>query len=102
MAPTIPQPPSPGDDALSLAGLHAQLAGQMADSDSMAWALEQRVLAIEEAAAARWPRRMLLASRLGRSLRASVRTLDGESFADRRTEAASLEWLATPRRHGTR
>jgi hypothetical protein len=53
--------------------------------------LMARVSAIEEVFAARWPRRWLLARRLRRSLRASVRHLGWVgSFADRRVENASL------------
>jgi hypothetical protein len=57
--------------------------------------LEDRVSAIEETLAARWPRRVLLRRRLGRQLRASARTYAwaGRSFRARRTEAAGYDIL---------
>jgi hypothetical protein len=87
--------PSPDD----LAALHALVTrfirGALAESrmnDEIDEVLELRVAAIEEVLAARGPRRWLLAARLGRVLRASVRHLGwvGPSFAARRAEAASL------------
>jgi hypothetical protein len=63
-------------------------------TDSLAQSLETRVLELEAVAAARWPRRALLAWRLGRALRGSVRHIRGDTFQDRRTEAAGIEWLA--------
>jgi hypothetical protein len=61
-------------------------------------ALEARVVALEEVAAARWVGRLIVLSRLGRSLRASVRHISGTTFAARRYEAGSAEWvLAQPR-----
>jgi hypothetical protein len=59
-------------------------------------ALETRVVALEEVAAARGIRRWLAALRLARSLRESVRHIPGTSFAERRYEAASTEWAAAP------
>jgi hypothetical protein len=65
--------------------------------------LEARVSAIEEVIAARWPRRWLLAGRLRRSLRASVRHLGyAGPFADRRIETASLMVHPGYRRRGAR
>lgn len=61
-------------------------------TDSLMDALEARVIALEEVAAAQGIRRLSLAWRLGRSLRASVRNFAGRSFAERRYEAASTEW----------
>lgn len=61
-------------------------------TDSLMDALEARVIALEEVAAARGVRRLSLTWRLGRSLRASVRNFAGCSFAERRYEAASAEW----------
>ena len=55
---------------------------------------EARLVALEEVAAARGIRRLVLASRLGRSLRTSVRPFTGRSFAERRCEAVSAEWLS--------
>lgn len=54
-------------------------------------ALEDRVSAIEETIAARWPRSMVLRRRLGRQLRASAATFAwaGPDFATRRAEAMS-------------
>lgn len=63
-------------------------------TDSLMDALETRLAALEEVAAARWPRRLVLALQLRRSLRASVRSFAGSSFAQRRREAVSAEWLS--------
>lgn len=63
-------------------------------TDSLAEHLEARVAELEEIAAARWPRRWLLRARLGRQLRDSIRHFPGATFADRRGEAASADWLA--------
>ena len=57
-------------------------------------ALERRIIALEEIVAVRWPARILAAARLGRKLRRSVRHIPGGSFAERRSEAASIEWHA--------
>jgi len=56
-------------------------------------ALEDRVVAIEEVLAARWPRRLLVAWRLGRKLRQSAAPFReaGPAFADRRCAAISAE-----------
>jgi hypothetical protein len=52
--------------------------------------LELRVIAIEEAFAARWPRSIVVRARLGRQLRASVRDMQGDSFTERRADTASI------------
>jgi hypothetical protein len=54
-------------------------------------ALEDRVSAIEEVLAARWPRRVFLRRRLARQLRASDATFAwaGSDFRTRRAEAMS-------------
>jgi hypothetical protein len=61
-------------------------------TDLLMDALEARVIALEEVAAARGIRRLSTAWRLGRSLRASIRHFTGRSFTERRYEAASTEW----------
>jgi hypothetical protein len=61
-------------------------------TDMLMDALETRVVALEEAAAARGVRRVAAAWRLSRSLRASIQHFSGGSFAERRCEAASTEW----------
>jgi hypothetical protein len=61
-------------------------------TDALMEALEARVIALEEVAAARGIRRLSAAWRLGRKLRASVRHFPGHSFTERRFEAASTEW----------
>jgi hypothetical protein len=63
-------------------------------TDSLLDALGTRLIALEEVAAARGPRRLLLAWRLAKALRASVRPFAGCSFAERRWEAVAVEWLA--------
>jgi hypothetical protein len=64
-------------------------------TDSLMATLEMRIIALEEVTAARWPRRLLLAFRLGRSLRRSVARYGrpGSDFEGRRIEAAGDEWL---------
>lgn len=66
-------------------------------TDSFIDALEERLVALEEVAAARGIRHITAALRLRRSLRASVQPFAGRSFAERRYEAASAEW--EPRTH---
>lgn len=63
-------------------------------TDSLLDMLEDRIARLEEVAAARWPRRLLLARRLRRELRASVRYVPGDTFTDRRAEAVGTEWTA--------
>lgn len=57
---------------------------------------EERISAVEEVIAARWPRRWLLSLRLRRQLRQSVRGYDwaGRSWHDRRAAWMTNEWLA--------
>ncbi len=63
-------------------------------TDSLMDALEARLVALEEVAAGRGVRRLVLAWRLGRALRASIRPFAGRSFGERRCEAVTTEWLA--------
>jgi hypothetical protein len=64
-------------------------------TDALMEALEARVIALEEVAAARGVRRLSASRRLGRKLRASVRHFPGRSFTERRFDAASTEWGST-------
>ena len=64
-------------------------------TDALMEALEARVIALEEVAAARGIRRLSAAWRLGRKLRASVQHFPGRSFTERRFDAASTEWGST-------
>jgi hypothetical protein len=64
-------------------------------TDALMEALEARVIALEEVAAARGIRRLSAAWRLGRKLRASIRYFPGRSFTERRFDAASTEWGST-------
>lgn len=64
-------------------------------TDSLVQHLEYRVAALEEIVAARWPRKIIIRRRLARRLRASVRGVQGATFAERRSEAAGLDWLAS-------
>jgi hypothetical protein len=81
-------------------GQLAALGDQVIESDLMTdefltW-LTLRVIALEEVAAARWPRRLLVAARLGRLLRRSVRDIedgpDLTGFRLRRVEDAATAW----------
>jgi len=69
-------------------------------TDSLLDVLEERVAAIEEVLAARGLRRLAATWRLTRKLRRSLEPFEGDSFADRRWEAISIEWGAT-RNQGT-
>lgn len=64
-------------------------------TDSLMDALEARLVALEEVAAGRGVRRLILLWRLGRTLRASIRPYAGHSFAQRRCEAVTIEWLSS-------
>jgi hypothetical protein len=64
-------------------------------TDALMEALEERVIALEEVAAARGVRRLTAAWRLRRKLLASVRYFPGRSFTERRFDAASTEWGST-------
>jgi hypothetical protein len=80
--------------AADLARFRRQIRAYTDRNDSLADFLELRVAAVEEVLAARWPRRWLLAARLGRSLRGSIRHMPGGTFAERRIEAVTTDWLA--------
>lgn len=59
---------------------------------------EQRIAAIEEVIAAGWPRRWLLAARLRRHLRASIRGGHSTSpWHEQRAQAMTAEWILGPR-----
>jgi hypothetical protein len=64
-------------------------------TDALMEALEARVIALEEVAAARGIRRLIVSWRLGRKLRASIRHFPERSFTERRFDAASTEWGST-------
>jgi hypothetical protein len=65
----------------------------LATTDSLMDHLEARVAALEAVVAAPWPWRILAAWRLGRALRRSVKPFGGETFAWRRVEAVTNDWL---------
>jgi hypothetical protein len=79
-----------------LAALARQAVKSDTVTDDILSELTLRVIALEEVAAARWPRRWFLAARLGRLLRRSVRDIeDGPyltGFRLRRTEPAAAMW----------
>jgi hypothetical protein len=52
--------------------------------------LEERLTAREEIICAGWPRRVFLARRLRRAIRASIKGVPGHDFADRRVSAISF------------
>lgn len=76
-----------------LAALRKDLAQESLATDSLAEHLEYRVAAIEEVIAARWPRRIVVRFRLARQLRVSLRFFPGATFEERRTAAATADWL---------
>lgn len=81
-------------DGNGLAQLRRDVIEESNVTDLLSEHLEYRVARLEEITAARWPRRWLLRARLGRKLRASVRHFPGQSFGERRMEAAAADWLA--------
>jgi hypothetical protein len=85
----------------SLAELWRETIGYSNATDSLMDHLERRVAAAEEVAAARWPRRWVLAARLRRSLRASVAPYlereDVQGFEDARLESTTATWLLETR-----
>ena len=68
-------------------------------TDQLVAHLETRVVAMEEVMAARWPRRLLLRSRLARELRASVAGYGWVpgGFRGRRTQFVSDTWESCQR-----
>jgi hypothetical protein len=68
---------------------------ELSVSDDLAELIERRVADMEEVLAAPWPRRLVLARRLRRSLRASVRGYEGWAgdFFAQRAEAVMCRWL---------
>jgi hypothetical protein len=87
------------EEAISLlCGLIGDLDDQ---ADGTGWLnelREQRISAIEEVIAAGWPRRWLLAARLRRQLRASVRECHpAGTWHERRAHAMTAEWIVGPR-----
>jgi hypothetical protein len=56
--------------------------------------LEGRISALEQVAATRWPARVIVRARLGRTLRASIAPFPGVPFRARRVDAISNEWLS--------
>lgn len=105
--------PGPGSDletlrAFTVRHVRSALAETRMD-DEIAELLAARVAALEEVTAARWPRRWVLAARLRRQLRASVRhVLHGDTFTERRAEWAAVESMTrydqqkVRRRHSAR
>lgn len=96
---TIPQPPPDGITP-ELRAWMVETVRHADVSDSLDWELEKRVAALEEVLAARWPRRLVAAWRLGRSLRASVAPWRSEEkFVYQRAEATSNAWLSARSTH---
>lgn len=87
---TQPQPPESGDPGQDRRDINREFL----TVDSLAEHLEERVAALEEITATPWPRRILVRARLGRQLRRSVRNFPGETWAWRRANAVSADWLA--------
>jgi hypothetical protein len=85
---TQSQPPAGGDP---VAQLRHELHEDFTFGAQQREHLELRLIALEEIAASRWPRRWLLRARLGRGLRASVAYVQGRDFEERRLESASIE-----------
>lgn len=84
----------PTNLAADVARFRRQAHAEALTADSLMDMIELRVATLEQIAAARWPRRILVRARLGRQLRASIRHIPGATFADRRTEAVTADWIA--------
>jgi hypothetical protein len=76
-----------------VAGLRREVIDDQTVGDELHSRLEERVIAVEAVLAARWPRSLLLRTRLARKLRRSVRGYQGHSFREQRWEATTVEWL---------
>lgn len=72
---------SDGDSGALPPGFVRAVLDDASYTDSLMDALEARLVALEEVAAGRGVRRLILLWRLGRTLRASVRPYSGRSFA---------------------
>ena len=81
------------DDGESYEQFRRDVYQESAMTDELAEELLIQVVMIEEVIAARWPRRIVVRARLRRDLRASVRHVEGRSFADRRINALGTGWL---------
>jgi hypothetical protein len=77
-----------------LAQLRRDVYQESLTTDSLAQHLEYRLVAIEAVIATPWPMRIVVRARLGRQLRRAARHVQGDTFTDRLTEAAGLDWLA--------
>lgn len=75
--------------------LRAQVHEESGMTDSLMDALELRIGALEEVVAARGLRGVRARVRLGRQLRRSVEHFDGDTFAEKRMEAAGADWVST-------
>ncbi len=90
-------------EGLTLAGLHAALQELRADvrreldyTDDALDGLLLQVVAIEEVAAARWPRRVWLWRRWRRDVLASVAHIQGSDFTGKRINTLSCGWQDRP------
>jgi hypothetical protein len=83
----IPAQPASGDDWRRQAARYADM------TDSIEGHLERRVAALEEVLAAPWPRRILLAARLRRTIRETNANFPSGTFWASRAEATANDWL---------
>ena len=86
--------PGGGETGNAVADLTRRVNAELLGTDSLMGHLEHRVIALEAIVATPWPLRVIAVFRLGRALRRSVRNFPGETFAERRVEAVTNDWLS--------
>jgi hypothetical protein len=86
-----PDPPGPARTPLE--ALRREVIFSINETDKHVDELQRQVVALEEIAAVRWPRSIVVRARLRRDLRRSVEHIQGATFADRRVNTIGSGWL---------
>jgi hypothetical protein len=79
-----------------LDALQRELGRSITETDNHLDELLRQVVALEELAASRWPRSIVVRARLRRELRRSVEHIDGDDFASKRVNTLASGWLERP------
>ena len=80
-----------------LDALRREVIFSVTETDNYASERLRQVAEVEALIVARWPRSIVVRWRLARELRASVRHIDGRTFAEKRINTIGSGWMA-PRR----